>query len=210
MLYLYIVRHGETEWNKEGRMQGRLNSDLTLKGKKYAALLGERLKDTEFAHIISSPSGRALETVQLIKGNRDIPILTDERIMEMNLGSWQGMKHEDLKKQYPSEYEQFLNKPDDHQIEGAETLTEMSNRAGEFLTELMQSRENGNLLVVTHGRFISALYAVCKGVELKDIWSGPTVQGTSLTIVKLDQEQYEVLLEADMSHIQGEETIIRS
>ena len=58
---------------------------------------------------------------------------------------------------------------------------------------------------MTHGRFISALYAVFKGVELKDIWAGPTVQGTSLTIVKLDQEQYEVLLEADMSHVQGEE-----
>ena len=210
MLYLYIVRHGETEWNKEGRMQGRLNSNLTPRGKKYAMLLGERLKDTEFAHIISSPSGRTLETVQLIKGNRDIPIITDERIMEMNLGSWQGMKQDDLKKQYPNEYEHFINKPDDHQIEGAESLTEMSNRATEFLTELKKSRDNGNLLVVTHGRFISALYAVFKGVELKDIWAGPTVQGTSLTIVKLDQEQYEVLLEADMSHVQGEETIIRS
>ena len=59
--------------------------------------------------------------------------------------------------------------------------------------------------MVTHGRFISALYAVFKGVELKDIWTGPTVQGTSLTIVKMDQEHYEVLLEADMSHVQGEE-----
>ena len=92
MLFLYIVRHGETEWNKEGRIQGRLNSDLTSKGKKYAKLLGERLKDTEFAHLISSPSGRTLETAQLIKGNRDLPVVTDERIMEMNLGSWQGMK----------------------------------------------------------------------------------------------------------------------
>ena len=210
MLYLYIVRHGETEWNKEGRMQGRLNSNLTPMGKKYATRLGERLKDTEFAHIISSPSGRALETVQLIKGNRDIPIMTDERIMEMNLGSWQGLRHDDLKKKYPNEYEQFINKPDNHQIEGAESLTEMSNRATEFLTGLKKSRDNGNLLVVTHGRFISALYAVFKGVELKDIWAGPTVQGTSLTIVKLNQEQYEVLLEADMSHVQGEETIIRS
>lgn len=210
MLYLYIVRHGETEWNKDGRMQGRLNSNLTPRGKKHAMLLGERLKDTEFARIISSPSGRTLETVQLIKGNRDIPLITDERIMEMNLGSWQGMKHEDLKKHYPNEYRQFLNEPDDHQIEGAESLIEMSNRATEFLTDLKKSRDNENLLIVTHGRFISALYAVFKGVELKDIWTGPTVQGTSLTIVKMDQEKYEVLLEADMSHVQGEETIIGS
>ena len=111
MLYLYIVRHGETEWNKEGRMQGRLNSNLTPRGKKYAMLLGERLKDTEFAHIISSPSGRTLETVQLIKGNREIPVITDERIMEMNLGSWQGMKQDDLKNLYPNEFEQFLKNP---------------------------------------------------------------------------------------------------
>ena len=210
MLYLYIVRHGETEWNKEGRMQGRLNSNLTSKGKKYARALGERLKDTEFAHIISSPSGRTLETVQLIKGDRDIPIMTDERIMEINLGSWQGMKKDDLKKLYPNEYEHFINKPDDHQIEGAETLSEMSKRAMEFLTDLKGSRDNENLLIVTHGRFISALYAIFKGVELKDIWAMPTVEGTSLTIVKLDQGQFEVLLEADMSHVQGEETVLRS
>jgi broad specificity phosphatase PhoE len=209
MLLLYIVRHGETEWNKEGRIQGRLNSDLTLKGKKYAKLLGERLKDTEFAHIISSPSGRTLETVQLIKGNRDLPVVTDERIMEMNLGSWQGMKKDDLKGLYPNEFDQFLRKPDEHQIEGAESLDEMSDRAVDFLNGLKNRKDDENVLVVTHGRFISALYAVCKGVELKDIWTGPTVQGTSLTIVKMDQDHYEVLLEADMSHVHGEEATLR-
>jgi broad specificity phosphatase PhoE len=203
MLYLYIVRHGETEWNKESRIQGRLNSSLTTKGREYAKLLGECLKDKKFTHIISSPSQRTIETAELIKGNRNIQVVTDERIMEMHMGTWQGMTKNEIKALYPREYDHFIKKPDGYQNEGAESFVDMNKRATEFLNELKNSKLSGNLLVVTHGLLIKTLFTVFKGIEIKDLWTEPTVEGTSLTIVKMDQDQYEFMLESDMSHVNG-------
>jgi probable phosphoglycerate mutase len=86
MITLYITRHGETEWNKEKRMQGWLDSNLTESGIKNAVSLGERLKETEFTAIYSSPSGRTKATTSLIRGERDIPVIYDENLKEIKLG----------------------------------------------------------------------------------------------------------------------------
>lgn len=207
MLYLYIVRHGETEWNKEDRIQGRLDSSLTAKGKAYARLLSERLSDKEFDHIISSPSERTVETAQLIKGNKNIQLVTDERIMEMHMGPWQGMKKTEIRALYPNEYDDFMNKPDRYRNKDAESFVDMHKRAADFLNEIRSRKIDGNLLIVTHGLFIKSLYLLFKGIDVKDIWIEPTVEGTSLTIVKINEDQIELILEGDMSHVKGKEAL---
>ncbi len=203
MLKLYIVRHGETEWNKVNRIQGRLDSNLSDKGREYAKRLGEKLKDTEFAAIISSPSHRALETAKILRGSRTTPIGTDERIMEMHLGSWQGLTTKEIKAHYPAEYDSFMNEPDLFLGGDGESFIDMLERANDFLEELKKSELTGNLLVVTHGLFIKILYLIFKEIELKDLWTEPTVDGTSLSIVKWENEQFELLVESDMSHVEG-------
>lgn len=201
LLYLYIVRHGETEWNAAGRIQGRLDSRLTEKGRRYAAMLGEKLQETEFIRIISSPSSRALQTAKLIKGDRDIPVFQDERIMEMALGPWQGMTLSEIQLQYPKEYEWFTTRPELYQIIGAESFFDMKKRAEDFLSELQNSPFSGNLLIVTHGLFIKILLAVVKGIEIKEIWKEKTVEGTSLSIIKIDGEDISMIVEDDTSHL---------
>jgi len=201
MLTLYIVRHGETEWNKVDRIQGRLDSNLTDKGREYARRLGEKLKDTEFTGIISSPSHRALETAKILRGARTTPIGTDERIMEMHLGSWQGLTTKEIKAQYPAEYDSFMTEPDLFSGGDGESFTDMLERANDFLEEVQRSELTGNLLVVTHGLFIKVLYLILKEINLKDFWTEPTVDGTSLSIVKWENERFELLVESDMSHV---------
>ncbi|MBB6447676.1 histidine phosphatase family protein [Bacillus benzoevorans] len=209
MLYLYIVRHGETEWNAAERIQGRLDSRLTEKGRSYAKRLGERLKDTEFTRIIASPSQRTLETAQLLRGERDIPVIQDERIMEMAMGPWQGMTKAEIRLQYPNEYDWFMSRPELYQNIGAETFFDMKERAEKFLAEMRNGTLNGNVLVVSHGLLIKALFAIFKGVEIKDIWKEQIVDGTSLSIVKIDREEQEILLESDMGHVTNDETVPR-
>ncbi|WP_071396448.1 histidine phosphatase family protein [Bacillus tuaregi] len=202
MLKLYIVRHGETEWNKVDRIQGRLNSDLTEKGREYARLLGDKLKNTPFTGIISSPSQRAIETAQLIRGTETTPIQTDERIMEMHLGLWQGLTTKEIKEQFPSQYKTYMNQPNHYQKSGdGESFIEMFERAQDFLNEIQNSEMSGNLLVITHGLFIKVLYLIFKAVDIKDFWTEETVEGTSLTIVKLENGRFELLVEGDMSHV---------
>jgi broad specificity phosphatase PhoE len=200
MLTLYIVRHGETDWNKEGRIQGRLNSQLTEKGRHNAKVLGERLKDIDFAKIITSPSGRTIETTELIVKDRDMLVQTNERIMEMDMGPWQGLLKSEIRAQYPEAYECFMNRPELYQNENAESFIDIYKRAVDFLHELKSSNQTGNLLIISHGLFIKALFLTIKGIEIKDFWTEPTVEGTSLSIVKIDATETKLLLEGDMSH----------
>lgn len=210
MLYLYIVRHGETEWNAAERIQGRLDSRLTEKGRSYAKMLGERLKRTDFTRIIASPSQRTLETAQLLKGERDISVTQDERIMEMAMGPWQGMTMAEIRLQYPNEYDWFMSRPELFQMAGAETFFEMKERAEDFLTEMKSGTLSGNVLIVTHGLLIKSLFAIFKGIAIKDIWKEQTVEGTSLSIIKIDQEGEEILLESDMGHVTNEKAFFHT
>jgi broad specificity phosphatase PhoE len=202
MLTLYIVRHGETDWNKEDRIQGRLNSRLTEKGRYNAHVLGERLKDIDFAKLITSPSGRTIETTELIVKDRDVLVQKNEMIMEMDMGPWQGLMKSEIRERYPDAYECFMNSPQLYQNEDAESFIDIYKRAEDFLHELKSSKQTGNLLIITHGLFIKALFLTIKGIEIKDFWTEPTVEGTSLSIVKMDAEETKLTLEGDMSHAQ--------
>ena len=87
---LYIVRHGETLWNREKRLQGREDIELSEKGREVARLTGEALMDTRIDKIFSSPLKRAYETACLIRNGRDIEIETDDRLRELSFGHFEG------------------------------------------------------------------------------------------------------------------------
>ena len=206
MLTLYIVRHGETEWNQEGRIQGRLNSSLTEKGRKYAWLLGGCLKNVEFGEVITSPSDRTLETTEIILEGRGLLYQKDERIMEMDMGPWQGLTKTEIREKFPDEYDCFMMRPDLYQNDGAESFIDIYKRAEDFLTRVKKKAVTGNLLVVSHGLFIKSLFLVIKRIPITDFWTEPTVDGTSLSIVKLESGKMELVLEGDMSHVTEEST----
>ncbi|WP_226674851.1 histidine phosphatase family protein [Mesobacillus jeotgali] len=200
MIHLYVVRHGETEWNKEKRSQGRLDSALTVKGIDDARSLGERLKDTEFCQIISSPSGRTLETARLIKRERPIPLTTDDRLMEIDLGHWQGKTDSEVKDLYPEAYDAFWNEPEAFAGEGGETFLQVQERLLEFLADLEKKVKEGNVLIVTHGVVLKTLYLICRNASINQLWDPPFVHGTSLTILTSENGKRELQLEACISH----------
>ena len=96
MLNLFLVRHGQTKWNVEKRLQGFLDSDLTELGVFQAEKLGERLSEVEFSKIYVSPRGRTLKTAKLVAGNKENELLTDDRLQEMNFGSLEGKEFETI------------------------------------------------------------------------------------------------------------------
>ena len=108
---IYITRHGETQWNKKGLMQGWKNSDLTEKGIENAKRLGESLKDINFDVIYTSPLGRANETAKCINGNKDTKIVLVESLKEMGFGIWEGMENSKLKELYSEQYNNFWERP---------------------------------------------------------------------------------------------------
>lgn len=198
---LYIVRHGETEWNRIGKLQGWQNSDLTEEGIKNAIKLGERLKDVDFSHIYTSPQNRALITAKYIKGNRDIKIEAIDDLKEMGFGLWEGLENEELIKLYGDENYIFWNKPEEYSPNGGETFDELFQRINNSLNYILNNSKEGNILVVSHGISIKALFAIINKTKLKDFWEEIYVDGTSLSIIDIKDDKMEIILKGDTSHM---------
>lgn len=128
---LYIVRHGETLWNREKRLQGREDIELSENGRKVARLTGEALMDTRIDKIFSSPLKRAYETACLIRNGRDIDIETDDRLRELSFGHFEGQNFSELIKDESLTFRYFFKQPELYvPADDAETLPHLIARAG--------------------------------------------------------------------------------
>lgn len=157
MLNLYIVRHGQTEWNVERRFQGWLNSPLTEQGVQSAKELAPILKKINLHRKYVSPSDRAVQTMTYALEGDTHDVVLDERIREIGLGPWQGLKHEQVEALYPEQVEAFYNQPESFELQDAETYYDIENRVKAFLKDLVEDYmhqemvDDYNVLIVTHG-----------------------------------------------------------
>lgn len=197
---LYITRHGETEWNTIGKMQGWQNSDLTKKGVEDAIRLGERLEDIEFSKIYSSPLGRAKDTANHIRGERDIEIELLDGLKEMGFGSWEGVENEKVMELYKEQYHNFWNKPELYKREESEDFDELFERVERTLKYIIENETGENVLIVSHAVTIKAIYSLINKYPIEEFWTLPYIDGTSLTILEIDGDAKKFTLEADISH----------
>ncbi|RAK16614.1 putative phosphoglycerate mutase [Anoxybacillus vitaminiphilus] len=202
MLTLYLTRHGETEWNVQKRMQGWQDSPLTEKGKRDAALLGKRLESIEFAAIYTSTSGRAIETAQLIRSGRLIPMYHHENLREINLRDWEGKTHDEIAEFDPVAYEHFWNRPHLYSPQRGERFIEVQTRALHVIQDIVNRHPSGNVLVVTHAVVLKTLIVYFKNMPLAELWEPPFMQGTSLTIVQAANGTFELVTVGDVSHLE--------
>jgi broad specificity phosphatase PhoE/uncharacterized membrane protein YbaN (DUF454 family) len=199
---IYLTRHGETEWNKEGKMQGWKDSALTEKGIENAKSLGENLKHINFDRIYCSPLGRALDTAKYIRGDKDTEIIINEGLKEMGFGIWEGMEHHKVEELYPVHRSNFWNKPHLYEsVEGGESFQELFSRVKNVLDEVINSDSGENILLVSHTVVIKAIYAIVKNYSLEDFWNPPFLYDTSLTIIEAAGKEIKIVLEADTSHL---------
>lgn len=196
---LYIVRHGETEWNTAKKLQGWQNSDLTKKGIRGAKLLRKRLEDINFDYIYSSPQTRALETAEYIKKEDEKLIILDE-IKEMGFGEWEGLEKEKLEIQYREEYYNFWNKPHMYKTSGGESFEELYKRIEVGLNKIIKNGGE-NVLLISHGVVIKSIQSMVKGHSLEELWTPPFLENTSLTVLELEDDKLKMILDADTSHL---------
>jgi len=195
---IYIVRHGETEWNVKKLMQGWKDSPLTENGIRNAENLSKRLKNINFDYIFSSPSYRAQKTAEIIAGNR-ARITVEDDLKEMGFGSWEGAKKELLEKNYPEEIYNFWNKPDLYKPVDGETFDEIFVRVNRIIDKIL-GYNCDNILIVSHTVFIRVLFLIIKNIKLENLWTGPIIKDTGLTIIECINNKIDILLEADTSH----------
>ncbi|HIS25461.1 MAG TPA: histidine phosphatase family protein [Candidatus Pullilachnospira intestinigallinarum] len=183
---LYIVRHGETVWNTEGRLQGMADIELNENGIRLAKITGEKLKDIPFDLAISSPLKRAVHTARLILGDRRIPLKTDARIEEITFGEWEGLCCRKDRYEIPSEgFSLFFSDPFHYQPPaGGETVEQVIERTGDFYRELLNTpdAQDKTILITCHGCSSRALlYNISQ--RQGDLWRGHVPPNCSVTVV---------------------------
>ncbi len=197
---LYFTRHGQTEWNVSGRLQGWGNSDLTRNGIESAMKLSNRLKDVSFDFIYSSPLQRALDTTKLIRGDKDTEIRILDDLKEIEFGVWEGMEFNKVKEEYFEEFDIYLNRPHLYKPVDGESFEELYIRVGRAL-DLILSNEAENILLVSHGVIIKVLTSLIKGIPIEELYKIQVQIGTALNICEYDGEKLQFIVEEDTSHL---------
>ena len=190
---LYLVRHGQTDWNAEGRLQGERDTTLNENGREKARALGEKVKDVEFDFIFSSPLNRAYETALLVRGERDIEIIKDDRLREISFGVAEGS---DFRKwsEPGSPYNSFFVDPA-HYIppKGGETFVEACARTKEFVIEKIEPLYASckRVMVVAHGALNSGLACYLEGRSIDGYWGKGLLKNCAAVIYSFDGEKWE-------------------
>ncbi|WP_130806359.1 histidine phosphatase family protein [Senegalia massiliensis] len=199
MTKLYLTRHGQTQWNIEARFQGQMGSPLTQKGIKDAENLRDRLKEVEFQAIYSSPQSRAYDTANIIKGDRKINIITDDRLKEMNFGDWEGIKGDEIKKKYFKMFDNLWNSPMDYKPNSGESYKDVYNRVIPAIEDI-KKQHDGKVLIVAHGIVLAIIMMYVEGRTIDNLWKEQVLPNTSLTIVEAENDKFDIKMYGDTSH----------
>jgi probable phosphoglycerate mutase len=175
---LLLVRHGVTDWNREGRFQGHLDPPLSDPGRRQARLLGARLADVgpRPEVIIASPLGRALETAQLIvaalrQGGHAVTLTSDERLMEIGQGDWEGRTHAELAVEDAERYAAWRRRGSDLQPPNAEPIDDAHHRVATFLTDALPPLGERTVCLVSHGGILRLAARELLALSIERTWS---------------------------------------
>ena len=158
-LKLYIVRHGETEWNVIKRFQGQLNTPLTEKGMEKLRETGKKLENVLFDEVYTSELGRTVASAEIILNenrgyrNKKLELKKLAELNEVYFGVWQGLTYEEVFLKYPEEANNYFYNVKNYKAENveAEKLEDALERFLKGINKILDSHESGNILVVTHG-----------------------------------------------------------
>ncbi|MDD5712696.1 MAG: histidine phosphatase family protein [Smithellaceae bacterium] len=160
---LILVRHGETFWNREKRVQGFSDTDLSERGRTQIANLGECLSGEDIKAIYCSPLRRAFETASAIGRYHDLPIQIEGGLKEMNFGTLEGLTYLEVKKLYGELLDQWLKDPGSLQMPRGESVLMLQERAWTVVEKIIARRDNA--LIASHGVTIMAILCRVLGLD---------------------------------------------
>ncbi|MGH7760572.1 MAG: histidine phosphatase family protein [Candidatus Dormibacteraceae bacterium] len=158
---MILVRHGQSTWNREHRIQGQLDPPLSVEGRRQAELLGRRLAGRRLAGFYASDLKRAFETAEAIGALVDLVPEPTPGLREIYLGDWEGLRADEIAERFPDAWARWADEPDWDLVPGGEGAARFEDRAIETLDEIHDRHPQGDVLVVTHGGVIQvALHRV--------------------------------------------------
>lgn len=150
---LVVLRHGQTDWNREHRFQGQSDIPLNARGVAQSRAAAQALSGQHFAAVYASPLSRAVDTAELVRPGTEIS--TDPRLMEIDVGTWAGRTWEQIRQEMPSYEEKYANGVDFRRSPTGETLADLLERALPAFHEIAARHEGERVLIVSHGLLLN-------------------------------------------------------
>ena len=177
---------------------------MTDLGKKQVKALGKRIREIDFDKIYCSPLDRTRKTAEIaLNGKEDTAIIFDERLKEINMGEWEGMKSETIKEKYPKYYDKFWNSPDKYEPKTGESYHDVTDRILDALEDIVEDNSDETILIITHGCASRVMLSYFEGRPLSELWDAPTLKETNLSLLDIDEEGSDILMYGDTSHLEG-------
>lgn len=173
--HLLLVRHGETDWNREKRIQGKTEVSLNEKGKMQIGALSSLLTGGGITGIYSSPLNRARESAEIIHRAQECPLILDHRLREAEFGNAEGMLWSEFQRVYQREWQEYnrLSFSEKFSLpfpEGAESFAQISERFLSCLYHIIENHPGENIVVMTHGFVMRALLTILEGFDDESIF----------------------------------------
>ena len=185
MTSIYLIRHGQTAWNKEEIFRGRTDVPLNAIGMREAELAGEYLKDKEIHVIYSSPLSRAWQTAQKIAQFHNLEVQPLNGIIDMSFGRWEGHSLQEIQKNDGELYRQWREEPHRVRIPDGESLDEVRIRTMAALEEMIQLHPEKTLVLVSHRVITKVLICGILGIDNSHFWQ----IGQDTTAINLIQQR---------------------
>ena len=210
MTQFFIVRHGETLWNREHRIQGQGNSELSPVGLRQAVAAAQRLAPAGCVRLVSSDLGRTVQTAEPIAKASGLQLETDGRLRERAFGVFEGSTPEQIRARYPQEHARWQARVPDFVIPGGESLMQLQTRVRACVDALAAEAAAGSsgntrkLIIVTHGGVLDALYRIAAGAAL-DAPRTWQLLNASINQITIDAHGWRVGRWGDISHLPAAE-----
>ena len=200
MTELILIRHGETAWNAERRIQGQLDVPLNEVGRAQAEAIGLRFRDETVDVLVSSDLSRAMQTMQPIADACGLQVLSDSRLRERNLGILEGLFYEEAQRTMPQVLDVFRSRQIDTPLDGGESLRVFAGRVVAALTALVDTHKGKRIVAVTHGGVLDAAHRHADNIPLDAPRDFP-IHNTSVSTFRVDSSGFHLIDQVDLSHL---------
>jgi len=200
MTSIYLVRHGQTAWNKEEIFRGRTDVPLDETGLKQAELAGEYFKGMEINAIYSSPLSRALQTGQKIAQFHNLKVQPLLGIIDMSFGDWEGRQHQEIREKDSKTYRQWVEEPDLVRLPGGEGLDDVRVRSMAALEEVIRKHPEKTLVLVSHRVICKVLICAILNLDNSHFWQ-ITQDTTAINLIQYRKGKYILSLMNETCHL---------